>query len=66
MTSEQQAAFIMAQAASAMAEIAGMQAENTIYQTRYGGNVRYGQADFVGVIDRYGISHNAVLSFFQG
>lgn len=32
MTSEQQAAFIMAQAACAMAEIAGMQAENQRHQ----------------------------------
>ncbi len=64
MTSEQQAAFIMAQAACAMAEIAGMQAENQ-QRVHRGESLAYVSKDFDAVIDRNVIGHNAVLSFFH-
>jgi hypothetical protein len=70
MSPEQQAAFIMAQAACAMAEIAGMQAENQRAQITGGGFVGgeppFRASDFDGIAVRYGIHHNAVISFFQG
>lgn len=65
MTPEQQAAFIMAKAACAMAEIAGMQAENA-HRERNGMSGAYGEEAFEGVIVRNGIGHNDVISFFQG
>lgn len=65
MTSEQQAAFIMAKAACAMAEIAGMQAENA-HRISNENSITYGEEAFEGVILRNGIGHNDVMSFFQG
>lgn len=65
MTSEQQAAFIMAKAACAMAEIAGMQAENQ-HRLSLGQSIAHGEENFEAVIMRNGIGHNDVISFFQG
>lgn len=65
MTPEQQAAFIMAQAACAMAEIAGMQAANQ--HRAWGKNPpQFVQADFENVIARNAIGHNDVITFFRG
>jgi hypothetical protein len=64
MTSEQQAAFIMAKAACAMAEIAGMQADNQ-HRLSLGQSICYDGEAFEGVILRNGIGHNDILSFFQ-
>lgn len=65
MTPEQQAAFIMAQAACAMAEIAGMQAENQ-HRLSLGHSIAYGEDAFKAVMSRNMIGHNEVVSFFQG
>lgn len=65
MTPEQQAAFIMAQAACAMAEIAGMQAENQ-HRLSLGQSIAYGEEAFSGVASRNIIGHNDVISYFQG
>lgn len=65
MTTEQQAAFVMAQAACAMAEIAGMQAENQSRIQR-GESLAYVENDFAAVIGRNGIGHNDVLTMFRG
>lgn len=65
MNSEQQVAFIMAATVSAMAEIAGMQAENQRRQL-FSDVPKYGEDDFQAVILRNGIGHNDVLSFFRG
>lgn len=61
MTREQAAAFIIAQAACAMAEVAAMQARNAANPHR----PTHPPEDFEAVPDRYGIGHNAVLTFFQ-
>jgi hypothetical protein len=60
MTPEQQAAYINAQAACALAEIAAMQAANA---SRPG---THSASEFEDLIQKYGIHHNAVLSFFHG
>lgn len=65
MTAEQQVAFIMAATASAMAETAGMQAENQRRQL-FGDVPKYGEDDFQSVILRNGIGQNDVLAFFRG
>lgn len=65
MTSEQQAAFIMAQAACAMAEIAGMQAANQ-HRALVGRTDLYTEDAFNAVIGRHVIGSNDVVSFFQG
>lgn len=64
MTSEQQAAYIIAQAACAMAEVAGMQAENQQRITS-GFSLAYTEQAFNDVILRNGIHHNAVIDFFR-
>ena len=64
MTPEQKAAFIMAQTAAVQAEIAGMQAENT-FREMQGKTIVYDHEAFRRLIDEYGISHNAVVSFFM-
>lgn len=62
MNPEQAAAFVIAQSACAMAEIAAMQARNA----RYTGAEKYHDPhEFEAVIDKYCIGHNAVLTLFQ-
>lgn len=58
---EEQAAYIMAQAACALIEAMGMQAANSQYPE----NQPYQKKDFDAVIERYGIDHNAVIGFFR-
>lgn len=65
MTREQQAAFIIAQAACASAEIAGMQAANQ-HRLSLGHTIAYDEDAFAAIADKYGISHNAVIAFFGG
>lgn len=72
MTREQQAAYITAQAACASAEVAAMQAENTAAAAMNANApldrrlpLPWKGDDFFGVINKYGIHHNAVLSFFS-
>ena len=64
MTQQQAAAYIFAQAMCAQAEIAGMQAVNAQYVAR-GEEPPRSEAEFTAMIDRYGISHNAVLRLFE-
>ena len=65
MTPEQKAAYVIAMAACAMAEIAGMQAENQ-QRTHRGEAMAYPEASFTDAINRNGIHHNAVLTLFHG
>jgi hypothetical protein len=64
MTPEQKAAFIMSQVACAMAEIAGMQAENQ-HRLSLGQSIAYGEEAFAGIAGRYGLGHNDVITHFQ-
>ena len=64
MTQEQKAAYIMAMAACAMAEIAGMQAENQ-QRAHRGEAVAYAEDAFSDIANKHGIYHNAVFSFFH-
>lgn len=64
MTSEQQAAYVIAQAACAMAEILGMQAENQMRAHR-GETPAYGEEAFIAVMHRNCIGHNDVLGMFR-
>lgn len=65
MTPEQQAAYVIAQSHAAMIEAMGMVAENQ-HRTMNGMSIAYGAEAFQDLINRYGISHNAVISFFRG
>jgi hypothetical protein len=65
MTEEQKAAYIIAMSACAMAEIAGMQAENQ-QRAHRGESAAYNEKAFQAVIGGNGIHHNAVLSLFHG
>lgn len=63
MTEEQKAAYVYAQAVSALAEIEGMKAEN-MQRAACGHSMAYTADAFFEVIDKYGISHNGVLTTF--
>lgn len=64
MNENQQAAYIMAQAAGLNAEVAGMQAENA---TRAACEQcpRYGEREFKAVLNKYCIDHNQVIGYFR-
>lgn len=64
MHQEEKPAYIMAMAVCAMAEIAGMQAENQS-RAQSGLPLIYGKAAFDDVIERHGIHHNAVLTLLR-
>jgi hypothetical protein len=65
MDETQRAAFLIAQAVCAMAEIAAMQAENQ-HRIAIGRTDLYGEDAFNAVPDRYGIHHNAALTLLHG
>lgn len=60
----QGAAYVMAQTICALAEIEGMKAENAGRADK-GMAQAYGHESFVGVIDKYGIHHNGVMTMFE-
>lgn len=62
MNQESRAAFIIAQAACAQAEIAGMMSENMLAMVTQK-DLIYTKADFDDLIMKYGIHHNAVLTY---
>lgn len=62
MTPEQKAAYVNSQSACALIEAMGMAAENQ-YRERRGESVAYREESFLTLIERYGISHNAVSVF---
>ena len=64
MTPEQRAAFINAQVACALIDLAGMQAENSARQ-QLGQAPAYQEDSFQVMMRRYLIGHNEVLAFFQ-
>lgn len=63
MTPEQAAAFVMAQAACAIGEIAAMQAEDRLAAIQ-GHNGHTGE-EYRQIDERYCIGHNAVMQLFQ-
>lgn len=63
MTPEQQAAYINAQAVAASAELEAMKAANWM-RLMQGHTIAYGEEDFLALIDKYGLHHNAVLTTF--
>ena len=63
MTPEQKAAYIYAQAIAALCEREAMKAENLLREQQ-GRSPAYGQHDFMGLINKYGISHNAIIDTF--
>lgn len=65
MTKNEAVAYIQAQSVAALCEIESMKAANTERQDQ-GYALAYDEEAFLAVIDRYGISHNAVLITFQG
>jgi hypothetical protein len=63
MTNSQAASYIFAQAVAAQAEIEAMKAANA-HREMQGYSQAYGEDAFAAVVDKYGISHNAVLTTF--
>lgn len=64
MTPEQQAAYVFSQSASALIEAMGMLCEN-IERARRDESLAWNNEEFTGLIDKYGISHDAVLGPFR-
>ena len=63
MTAEQQAAYVNAQTACALIEMHAMEAQNR-QDASVGRNPTYVQSDFLGLIEKYGLHHNAVVGTF--
>jgi hypothetical protein len=65
MNENQQAAFIMAQAACAQARIAGMVAENMQRQA-CDLSMAYDESDFASIVTEFKIGWNDVIGYFKG
>ena len=64
MTPEQQAAYVFAQSVSALIEAMGMISDN-MDRARKGESQAWYNEEFNNLIDKYGISHNAVLGTYK-
>ena len=64
MTEEQKAAYVFAQSVAALAEIIGMLAATQV-RTYKGLAPVYNENAFRDVVDKYGLDHNTLISFFQ-
>ena len=64
MTPEQQAAYVFAQSVSALIEAMGMLSDN-LDRARKGESPGWYNEEFNNLIDKYGISHNAVLGLYK-
>ena len=63
MTPEQQIVFVQGQIACSLIEMEAMKAAN-IERANKGESLAYGEADFMGLIDKHCISHNGIISNF--
>lgn len=61
----QKTAYMNAQVACAMIEMQGMVAENLRRQIEMSDSPLYVEADFARLINKYGIHHNAVITWFH-
>ena len=64
MDREQRIAYINAMIVCAQIECAGMVAENKQREVT-GMSMAYVEDAFIALLDKYGINHNAIISFFQ-
>ena len=64
MNHEARCAFVHAQVACAMAEIAAMQAHNQM-NLAHNQNALYTYSDFMAVQDKYCVGHNAVIEYLR-
>jgi len=64
MTPEQKAAYVMAQAAAAEIEAAGMVAENLL-AAKNQQTLPYREVSFKALIVKYDLHHNALVTFFH-
>jgi len=64
MTPEQSAAYVFAEAVSALSELEAMKAANQEREMQ-GYSPAYGEEDFRALQDRFVISHNGVMNVFN-
>jgi len=64
MTDEQKAAYVNAMAIAAQIEMQGMIAENQQRESQ-GKAQAYGAEHFFETIEKYGIHHNAIITFYE-
>ena len=64
MNQEAKIAYIQAQTVCALAEIEGMKAENKIRKDR-GHSLAYDSEAFFKIPEKYGIHHNAIVSYLN-
>jgi len=65
MTEDQSAAYVVSQSTCATIEAMGMQAEN-LQRAHRGESIAYVTSDFLSLIGKYGIGHNAVITTLKG
>lgn len=65
MDDAQKVAYVMAQAACAIAEIEAMKAANRD-RVSNGYSLAYAESDFFEVPQKYGIDHSSVIALFHG
>ena len=65
MTDDQKVAYINAMVACALIECAALKAENAEH-LMLGQLPPHGKDEIMAIIDKYGISHNAVITTFRG
>lgn len=64
MTKEQKAAYVFAQATAALAELESMKAANWMREMQ-GKTIAYGEEEFLALVEKHGIHHNAMCSLFH-
>lgn len=64
MDKEARAAYVVAQGACAQIEAMAMQAQNT-EDIAAGRQLKFKHHDFLALIDKYGIGHNAIITFLR-
>ncbi len=65
MTPEQKAAYVIAQSVCAFAELMHMTEHNTRDSIKGIHPPLYNPSDFIEVMDKYGLQHNTLISFFR-
>lgn len=65
MMPEQKAAYIMAMTAGMLAELEAMKVNNAASERAGDRYLPHAPAEFLALVDKHGLSHNGICTFFQ-